>query len=175
MKISSAAALRPASDYERGGRALNLLIKDNFLRRAAREAKLVAEGVAYDELPKDAALSALDKDARSSIITLTAKTAAFTTSATSPNSPQATTTSGRDSTSPWEIIVTIPWTSAIGPAILRQSPWTLPILPRSSTSRTSTPSPWICDSSRAMRYSGYGRPTGPGQFGRAVAPIGVAA
>jgi len=57
-----AASLPPPDAYVRGGRILNLLIKDNLLRRAAREAGLIAEGKAFDALTKDAALIALTKE-----------------------------------------------------------------------------------------------------------------
>jgi signal peptidase I len=56
------AALRAANAYETGSRALNLLIKDNLLARAAREAALIASGLPFDSLSKDAALAALTKD-----------------------------------------------------------------------------------------------------------------
>jgi signal peptidase I len=46
----------PARDaYERGGRLLNLLIKDSFLRRSLRAAELIAGGSAFDDLLKDQA------------------------------------------------------------------------------------------------------------------------
>ncbi len=57
-----AAAIPPANAYERGRRILNLMIKDNFLKRAAREARLIAEGSMLDGLRSDAALAALNKD-----------------------------------------------------------------------------------------------------------------
>jgi signal peptidase I len=60
---AAAAAAIPAPDaYVRGGRILNLLVKDNILKRAAREAQLVAEGASFDQLYGDPALTALDKD-----------------------------------------------------------------------------------------------------------------
>ncbi len=56
-------ALVPAADaYTRGGRMLNLLIKDNFLARVAREEGLIANGVSIDELSKDADLGALNSE-----------------------------------------------------------------------------------------------------------------
>jgi len=58
-----AGASVPAADgYSRGGRILNLLIKDNFLKRAAREAELIAAGASFEELAKDAVASALNKE-----------------------------------------------------------------------------------------------------------------
>jgi len=56
-----AATLPPSDAYVRGGRVLNLLVKDNILARAAREAELVAAGESYDLLSKDAILGALTK------------------------------------------------------------------------------------------------------------------
>jgi signal peptidase I len=53
----------PATDaYARGGHVLNLLIKDNILRRAAREAELVASGATFDAFSGDAVLAALNKE-----------------------------------------------------------------------------------------------------------------
>jgi signal peptidase I len=59
---STSAALPAADAYVRGGRALNLLIKDNLLKRAAREAQLIAAGSTFDELSKDTALSSLNRE-----------------------------------------------------------------------------------------------------------------
>ncbi len=57
------AAAVPASDaYVRSGRVLNLLIKDNLLRRTARDAELIASGHTLDDLSKDAVLSGLAKE-----------------------------------------------------------------------------------------------------------------
>jgi signal peptidase I len=59
----AAAALAPAADaYERGGRMLNLLIKDCLLKRAARETELIASGASFDALRNDTALMALSED-----------------------------------------------------------------------------------------------------------------
>ncbi|MGA2545574.1 MAG: signal peptidase I [Rectinemataceae bacterium] len=53
----------PAADaYARGGHVLNLLIKDNILGRAAREAELIASGATFDAFSGDATLAALNKD-----------------------------------------------------------------------------------------------------------------
>ena len=57
-----AAAVPAANAYARGGRILNLLIKDNLLKRAARDAALVASGSAFDVLSRDAELASLNKD-----------------------------------------------------------------------------------------------------------------
>jgi signal peptidase I len=57
-----AAALRADSAYEKGGRALNLLIKENLLSRAAREAELIASGAGFEALSKDDGLAALTKE-----------------------------------------------------------------------------------------------------------------
>jgi signal peptidase I len=51
-----------ADAYARGGHMLNLLIKDNILARAAREAKLVASGATFDALSGDTTLVALNKE-----------------------------------------------------------------------------------------------------------------
>jgi signal peptidase I len=57
------SALDPASNtYARGGRVLNLLIKDNILKRAAREAVLIAAGSSFEALRNDAALLSLYKE-----------------------------------------------------------------------------------------------------------------
>jgi signal peptidase I len=56
-----AASVAPSDAYVRGGRVLNLLIKDNILARVAREAELVAAGESFDILSKDAVLGALTK------------------------------------------------------------------------------------------------------------------
>jgi signal peptidase I len=56
-----AAAVVPADAYVRGGRVLNLLIKDNALARAARIAELVAAGESFDFLSKDVVLQDLEK------------------------------------------------------------------------------------------------------------------
>jgi signal peptidase I len=56
-----AASLAPSDAYVRGGRSLNLLIKDNILSRAARVAELVAAGGNLDALAKDAVLQDLEK------------------------------------------------------------------------------------------------------------------
>jgi len=62
---AATGAALPVSDvYAHGGRALNLFIKDNLLKRAAREAQLMAAGASFDELSKDPALSALDTESR---------------------------------------------------------------------------------------------------------------
>jgi len=57
-----AAAVPSSGAYERGGRLLNLLIKDGILRRAAREAALIAAGASYDALRGDSTLVSLKKD-----------------------------------------------------------------------------------------------------------------
>jgi signal peptidase I len=59
---ASAAAVSSADAYVRSGRALNLLIKDNLLRRAAREAQLIAAGSTFDELSKDTSLEAFNRE-----------------------------------------------------------------------------------------------------------------
>jgi signal peptidase I len=41
---------------------LNLMIKDNILRRIARDAELIAAGASFDALRNDAALAVLAKD-----------------------------------------------------------------------------------------------------------------
>ena len=51
-----------ANSYERGGRALNLLIKDGLLKRAARDAELIAAGASFDAIRGDSALAALSKE-----------------------------------------------------------------------------------------------------------------
>ena len=51
-----------ADAYERGGHMLNLLIKDNILRRAARETQLIAAGASFDAVSKDADLVRLNKE-----------------------------------------------------------------------------------------------------------------
>jgi len=56
-----AASVPPSDAYARGGRVLNLLIKENILARAAREAELVAAGRSYEDIPGDPALGALMK------------------------------------------------------------------------------------------------------------------
>jgi signal peptidase I len=57
------SASAPASGaYARGGRVLSLLIKDSLLRRALREAALVAGGADFATLAKDEALVALTKE-----------------------------------------------------------------------------------------------------------------
>ena len=57
------AASAPTPDaYVRGGRVLNLLIKDNLLKRAAREAVLIAEGAFFDGLAKDESLALLNME-----------------------------------------------------------------------------------------------------------------
>jgi len=58
------ASLPAADTYVRGGRALNLLIKDNLLRRVAREAQLIASGALFDDLAKDPSFVALDREGR---------------------------------------------------------------------------------------------------------------
>jgi signal peptidase I len=58
----AAAALPPGDEYVRGCRVLNLLIKDNILKRAAREADLIAAGASFDLLAKDSTLHALTKE-----------------------------------------------------------------------------------------------------------------
>jgi signal peptidase I len=50
------------NDYERNGRALSLLIKDNLMRRAAREAELIASGADIASMSRDASLVALSKE-----------------------------------------------------------------------------------------------------------------
>jgi signal peptidase I len=57
-----AAAVPPSDAYVRGGRALNLIVKDNLLRRAAREAELIAAGSGFDVLSKDKSLATLTKE-----------------------------------------------------------------------------------------------------------------
>jgi signal peptidase I len=59
---AAAAAIPAPDDYARGGRVLNLLIKDNLLKRAARDAELVASGASFDAFSEDTALKALNKD-----------------------------------------------------------------------------------------------------------------
>ncbi len=59
---ASAASVPAADAYSRGGRALNLLIKDNLLMRAAREAQLIADGLVFDALRNDPELSSLNKE-----------------------------------------------------------------------------------------------------------------
>jgi signal peptidase I len=55
------ASLAAPDAYSRGGRMLNLLIKDNLLARVARQAELVAAGERYDFLAKDAVLLDLER------------------------------------------------------------------------------------------------------------------
>jgi signal peptidase I len=59
---ASAAAIPSDDAYSRGGRLLNLLIKDNLLKRAAREAQLIGAGASFEDLSGDASLSALNKE-----------------------------------------------------------------------------------------------------------------
>ncbi len=59
---AAAAALRAADAYERGGRLVNLLIKDSVLKRVARDARLIASGASIDVLRADAQLAVLDKE-----------------------------------------------------------------------------------------------------------------
>jgi signal peptidase I len=58
-----AASARGENAYEQGSRMLNLLVKDNVLRRAARAAALVSKGSDYEALAKDPAYSALTTSA----------------------------------------------------------------------------------------------------------------
>ena len=58
---SRGASIPAANEYERGGRVLNLILKDNLLKRAARDAELVAGGADFYGLSKDSALIALSK------------------------------------------------------------------------------------------------------------------
>ncbi len=58
------AGLAAADPYVRSGRALNLLIKDNLLKRVLREAQLIASGYLFDELAKDPSFIALDREGR---------------------------------------------------------------------------------------------------------------
>jgi signal peptidase I len=57
-----ASAIPPTDAYVRGSRTLNLLIKENLLKRAAREAELIASGGGLDQLAKDTTLRTLTKD-----------------------------------------------------------------------------------------------------------------
>jgi len=54
------ALVAPPDAYARGGRSLNLLIKDNVLARSAREAALIASGAGFESLAKDAVLQDLE-------------------------------------------------------------------------------------------------------------------
>jgi signal peptidase I len=57
-----AAAIPPADAYVRGGRSLNLLIKDNLLKKAVREAQLIAAGGSFELFSKDPSLLALMRE-----------------------------------------------------------------------------------------------------------------
>ena len=57
-----AARSASASLYERAGRSLNLLIKDNLLKRVARESSLLAAGSLFDAMAKDEELARLTKE-----------------------------------------------------------------------------------------------------------------
>jgi signal peptidase I len=59
-----ASGLRGADDYERGGRTINLLIKDNLLKRAVRDAQLLGSGLSSDAIAKDKELAALAAEGR---------------------------------------------------------------------------------------------------------------
>lgn len=56
------ASAPSANAYERSGRIVNLLVKDNILGRVAREAELVASGSGLDALAKDATLQKLMRE-----------------------------------------------------------------------------------------------------------------
>ena len=59
---ASAAAVPATDAYARGNRMLNLLIKDNLLKRAAREAELVARGADFEGLRTDAEIRTLSTE-----------------------------------------------------------------------------------------------------------------
>ena len=60
--VITPTASATADTYTRNGRVLNLLIKDNLLKRAAREAELIAAGATFDALSKDKDLATLNKE-----------------------------------------------------------------------------------------------------------------
>jgi signal peptidase I len=59
---TKAATLPAANAYRRGGRALDLLVKDNVLKRTARVARLIVAGGGLAALRGDATYSALGKE-----------------------------------------------------------------------------------------------------------------
>jgi signal peptidase I len=56
------AAAQSADPYARGGRAVNLLIKDNLLARLAREASLIGSGASFSAMASDAEFKRLTKE-----------------------------------------------------------------------------------------------------------------
>jgi signal peptidase I len=57
-----AASAPSANAYERSGRIMNLLVKDNILSRVAREAELVTSGLGFGALAKDELLQKLMRE-----------------------------------------------------------------------------------------------------------------
>ena len=58
---ASAASVAAADPYVRGGRVLNLLIKDSLLKRCAREVEVIAAGASLEALRNDATLLDLSR------------------------------------------------------------------------------------------------------------------
>jgi signal peptidase I len=56
------ATVLPNGAYEKSGRILNLLIKDNYLKKVARETQLIASGMNLEALLKDSTFVALTKE-----------------------------------------------------------------------------------------------------------------
>ena len=59
---AAGSSVHAADPYDRSRRMLNLLIKDNLLRRVRRVAELVSAGAGFDELSRDEAFSTLYRE-----------------------------------------------------------------------------------------------------------------